>query len=59
MKRRELIILVGCAALDWPLAVRAQQLGKVYRLGFLWGSPNVYAEAIEAFRQGPARAGVD
>ena len=36
----------------WPLAARAQQPGKVYRVGFLWDSPDLYAEAIEAFRRG-------
>ena len=34
------------------VAARAQQPGKVYRIGFLWDSPDAFPDALEAFRQG-------
>lgn len=52
MKRREFIALAGAAA-AWPMILRAQQPGKVWRVGFL-GLPSADSlpQRTEAFRTG-------
>jgi putative ABC transport system substrate-binding protein len=51
VKRREFIAGLGGAA-AWPLAVRAQQAGKVPTIGFLGaGSPSTWSEWAAAFEQ--------
>ena len=58
MKRREFIRLLGSAATSWPLAARAQQADKVYRIGYLsLGSPTAEATRFNAFRAGLAALG--
>jgi putative tryptophan/tyrosine transport system substrate-binding protein len=52
MHRRDFIKVVAGSAATWPLAAYAQQPGKVYRIGFLWDSPDAFLDALEAFRQG-------
>ena len=50
--RRAVLATVTSGLLAVPLGVRAQQAGKVYRIGFLWDSPAVWPHALEGFRRG-------
>jgi putative ABC transport system substrate-binding protein len=52
MRRRDFIIGVGSTS-AWPLAARAQQAGKVPRIGFLGlASPSTFAPRLEGIRLG-------
>jgi ABC-type uncharacterized transport system substrate-binding protein len=53
MERRTFFAMIAGGLLAAPLAVQAQQAGKVYRIGFLSGSSAVAKKSfVEQFRQG-------
>ena len=57
MRRRELIALIGSAAVAWPLVARAQQK-TMQLIGFLGSaSPGPFAPLVAAFRQGLSETG--
>src|ERR1700674_2099556 len=58
MRRRQFITLLGGALLAWPLAARAQQAGKIYRIGFLANDPTIPEQpAGQAFLDGLRESG--
>jgi putative tryptophan/tyrosine transport system substrate-binding protein len=58
MQRREFITLLGGAAVTWPLAARAQQSGRIPKIGFLFAGTETVAPArINALVEGLQAAG--
>src|SRR6516165_9674604 len=49
MRRRQFIALVGSAVGSWPVAVRAQQAGKLPTIGFLGADPTAFSPWTNAF----------
>src|SRR5262245_31068259 len=56
MRRREFITLLGGAAAIWPLVGRAQQSGRLVRIGFLTLNSGP-SPAIEGFQHGLRQLG--
>src|SRR5882724_9181622 len=57
-KRREFMALLGGATVVWPLAARAEQAGKIYRIGFLANDPAIPTHpAGQAFLDGLRESG--
>src|SRR5262245_41707386 len=53
MRRREFLGILSAAAAVWPLGSRAQQAGKIARIGFLdLGPASLRVDRVEAFRAG-------
>ena len=49
--RRAFLAAAGSGLLAVCLGARAQQAGRVYHVGFLWDSPAVFPDALDAFRR--------
>ena len=51
ISRRRFLAIVSSGLLTAPLGAGAQQAGRVYRVGFLWDSPAMFPDAMDALRR--------
>ena len=61
MRRREFIATFGGAVSVWPITARAQQSGKVWRIGFLAGGArpaNMEGSVYSGFLRGMRELGL-
>src|SRR5262245_8531566 len=60
IRRREFVVTLGGATAAWPLAARAQQGGKTYRIGFLGVfSYAEFRQRVDALRTGLRKLGYE
>src|SRR2546425_8548627 len=58
MRRRDFINVIAGAAVAWPVAARAQQTGKIWRIGLLSGaSRETFSRLYAGFQQGMRELG--
>jgi putative tryptophan/tyrosine transport system substrate-binding protein len=59
MKRRQFIVVIGCAAV-WPVAARAQPTPKIFRIGYVAShAADELPKRLEAFRAGLRELGYE
>src|SRR3974377_469376 len=49
MRRRDFVTVLGCAAMAWPAATRAQQAGRRATIGFLGADASAFSLWTAAF----------
>src|SRR6516225_3775303 len=59
MRRREFIALISGAAATWPFGVRAQEVGRTYRLGILAPFPREEPASLPFFNELPRRGFIE